>query len=181
MLPHPKSQHPTPVLETPMDGGALWAAVHGVAESWTRLSDFTLTFHFQALEKETATHSSVLAWRIPGTGEPGGLLSMGSQSRKRLKRLSSSSSTPRASLPVYLCRRHQVWESGILDDFYNLGTFTQAARYPQKSDYLSTGQLRRESYRSRAHPLANLSDVLSCLTSPGITLCRIMGKGEQCF
>ena len=103
------------------------------------------------------------------------------QSRTRLKRLSSSSSTPRASLPVYLCRRHQVWESGILDDFYNLGTFTQAARYPQKSDYLSTGQLRRESYRSRAHPLANLSDVLSCLTSPGITLCRIMGKGEQCF
>ena len=104
-----------------------------------------------------------------------------SQSRTRLKRLSSSSSAPRASLPVYLCPRHQVWESGILDDFYNLGTCTQAARYPRKSDYLSTGQLRRESYRSRAHLLANLSDVLSCLTSPGITLCRIMGKGEQCF
>ena len=61
-----------------MDGGALWAAVHGVARSQTRLSNFTLTFHFRALEKETATHSSVLAWRIPGTGEPGGLLSMGS-------------------------------------------------------------------------------------------------------
>ena len=54
------------------------AAVHGVAKSWTRLSDFTLTFHFHALEKEIATHSSVLAWRIPGTGEPGGLPSMGS-------------------------------------------------------------------------------------------------------
>ena len=51
-----------------MDGGAWWAAVHGVAKSQTRLSDFTFTFHFPALEKETATHSSVLAWRIPGTG-----------------------------------------------------------------------------------------------------------------
>ena len=61
-----------------MDGGAWWAAVHGVAESWTRLSDFTFTFHFHALEKEMATHSSVLAWRIPGTAEPDGLLSMGS-------------------------------------------------------------------------------------------------------
>ena len=54
-----------------MDGGAWWAAVHGVAEGRTRMSDFTFTFHFHALEKEMATHSSVLAWRIPGTGEPG--------------------------------------------------------------------------------------------------------------
>jgi len=61
-----------------MDGGAWWAAVHGVAKSWTRLSDFTFTFHFPALEKEMATHSSVLAWRIPGMGEPPGLPSMGS-------------------------------------------------------------------------------------------------------
>ena len=61
-----------------MDGGAWWAAVHGVAEGRTQLSDFTFTFHFNALEKEMATHSSVLAWRIPGTGEPGGLPSMGS-------------------------------------------------------------------------------------------------------
>ena len=60
-------------LENPMDGGAWWAAVHGVAKSWTRLSNFTFTFHFYALAKEMATHSSVLAWRIPGTGEPGGL------------------------------------------------------------------------------------------------------------
>ena len=65
-------------LKNPMDGGAWWAAVHGVAKSWTRLSDFTFTFHFHALEKEMATHSSVLAWRIPGTGEPRGLPSMGS-------------------------------------------------------------------------------------------------------
>ena len=59
-----------------MDGGAWWAAVHGVARSQAQLSDFTFTFHFHALEKEMATHSSVLAWRIPGTGEPGGLPSM---------------------------------------------------------------------------------------------------------
>ena len=65
-------------LENPMDGGAWWAAVHGVPKSWTRLSNFTFSFHFHAVEKEMATHSSVLAWRIPGTGEPGGLLPMGS-------------------------------------------------------------------------------------------------------
>ena len=65
-------------LENPMDGGAWWAAVRGVAKSRIRLSDFAFTFHFHALEKEMATHSSVLAWRIPGTGEPGGLPSMGS-------------------------------------------------------------------------------------------------------
>ena len=80
-----------------MDGGAWWAAVHGVAEVWTRLSDFTFTFHFHALEKEMATHSSVLAWRIPGTAEPGGLPSMELQSRTRLKRHSSSSSSSSSS------------------------------------------------------------------------------------
>ena len=61
-----------------MDGGAWLAAVHGVTNSWIRLRDFTFTFRFHALEKEMATHSSVLAWRIPGTGAPGGLPSMGS-------------------------------------------------------------------------------------------------------
>ena len=65
-------------LENPMDGGAWWAADYGVAQSRTQLRDFTFTFHFHALEKEMANHSSVLAWRIPGTGEPGGLPSMGS-------------------------------------------------------------------------------------------------------
>ena len=65
-------------LENPMDGGAWWAVVHGVAKSRTRLSNFTFTFHFHTLEKEMATHSSILAWRIPGMGEPGRLLSMGS-------------------------------------------------------------------------------------------------------
>ena len=65
-------------LENPRDGEAWWAAAYGVAQSRTRLSDFTFTFHFHALEKEMATHSSVLDWRIPGMGKPGGLLSMGS-------------------------------------------------------------------------------------------------------
>ena len=65
-------------LENPMDREAWWAAVQGVTKSQTRLSDFTFTFHFHALEKEMVTHSSVLAWRIPGTGEPGELTSMGS-------------------------------------------------------------------------------------------------------
>ena len=65
-------------LENPIDGGAWWAAVRGVAKSLTRLSEFTFTFHFCALEKEVATHSSALAWRIPGMREPGGLPSRGS-------------------------------------------------------------------------------------------------------
>ena len=71
--------HPTPVLlpEKSMDGGAWWAAVHGVAKSRTSLTDFTFTFYFHALEKEMATYSSVLAWRIPGMAKPGGLPSMG--------------------------------------------------------------------------------------------------------
>ena len=64
--------------ENPMDGGVWYVAVHGVTRSRTQLSNFTFTFHSHALEKEMATHSSVLAWRIPGTGEPGGLPSMGS-------------------------------------------------------------------------------------------------------
>ena len=81
-------------LESPRDGGAWWPAVHGIAKSRTRLSNFTFTFHFHALEKEMATHSSVLAWRIPGPGEPGGLYGVYgvAQSRTRLKRLSSNSS-----------------------------------------------------------------------------------------
>ena len=72
MAPHSNS-----CLENPMDGGAWWAAIHGVARSQTRLSDFTFNLHFHALEEEMATHSSVLAWRIPWTEEPGGLLSRG--------------------------------------------------------------------------------------------------------
>ena len=74
MAPHSS----TLAWKNPMDGGAWRAAVHGVAKSWTWLSDFILTFHFHALEKEMATHSSVFAWRVPGMGEPGGLPSTGS-------------------------------------------------------------------------------------------------------
>ena len=65
-------------LENPMDGRARWAAVHGVNRSRAQLSDFTFTFHFHALEKDMTTHSRILAWRIPGMGEPSGLPSMGS-------------------------------------------------------------------------------------------------------
>ena len=108
-------------LENPMDGGAWWAAVHGVTRSGTRLSDFTFTFHFHALEKEMETHSSILAYRIPGMGKPGGLLSMGvAQSRTRLTQLSSSSSSldrspfigPRRGIPnlVFFYKdRHENW------------------------------------------------------------------------
>ena len=80
MAPYSRQWHPTPVLLPGKShgGGAWWARVHGVTESRTRLSDFTFTFHSYASEKEMATHSSVLALRIPGTGEPGGLPSMGS-------------------------------------------------------------------------------------------------------
>ena len=85
------------VVENPMDEGAWWAAVHGVAKSWTRLSDFTFTFHFHALEKEMAAHSSVLAWRLPGTGEPGGLPSMGSH------RVGHDWSDLAAAAAVYIC------------------------------------------------------------------------------
>ena len=86
-------------LENPMDGGAWWAAVSGVAGSRTRLSDFTFTFHCHALEKEMATHSSVLAWRIPGTGAWWAAVYGVAQSRTRLTRLSSSSS----------CQSDLVW------------------------------------------------------------------------
>ena len=84
-----------------MDGGAWWAAVHGVAKSWTRLSNLTFTFHFHALEKEMATHSSVLAWRIPGTGKPGGLPSTGSH-RVRHDWIDLAAAAPEH--PIY-----QVW------------------------------------------------------------------------
>jgi len=89
MAPHSS----TLAWKNPMDGGAWKAAVLGVTKSRTRLSDFTFTFHFHALENEMATHSNVLALRIPGMAEPGGLLSMGSQSWTRLMWLSSSSTS----------------------------------------------------------------------------------------
>ena len=98
-----------------MGGGAWWAAVHGVMKSQTRLSDFTFTFHFHALEKEMATHSSVLAWRIPGTGAWWAAIYGVAQNRTRLKQLSSSSSSSivlnkytTSSLSIHLLMDTQV-------------------------------------------------------------------------
>ena len=89
-----------------MDGGACWAAVHGVAKSWTRLSNFTFTFHFHALEKEMATHSSVLAWRIPGDGGAWwAAVYEVAQSRTRLRQLSSSSM-------IHHCLNNHNWVGG---------------------------------------------------------------------
>ena len=102
-----------------MDGGAWWAAVHGVTKSQTRLSDFTFTFHFHALEKEMATHSGVLAWRIPGTAEPGGLLSAGSHRvRHDWSDLAAAAVSPRnicildvsSNFPNF---KQQSWETEI--------------------------------------------------------------------
>ena len=87
-----------------MDGGAWKAAVHGVAEGRTQLSEFTFTFHFHALEKEMATYSSVLAWRIPGKGEPGGLLSMGSH------RVGHGWSDLAAAAAGAICYLFNIWE-----------------------------------------------------------------------
>ena len=99
-----------------MDGGTWQAAVHGVAKSPTRLSDFTFTFHFHALEKKMATYSSVLAWRIPGMGEPGGLPSLGSHRVGHYKRLSSSSSSSskgvKTKIRVWLPSEKQVYTEG---------------------------------------------------------------------
>ena len=114
-------------LENPMDGGAWWAVVHEL-KSWTQLSDFTYTFHFHALEEEMATHSNTLAWRISGTGESGGLLSMGSQSRTRLKQLSSSSS-------------RYTWNQKV--NFYDNWSSLQKLELQegQKDEWISSGRL----------------------------------------
>ena len=89
-------------LENPMDGGAWWAAVHGIAKSQTWVSNFTFTFHFHALEKEIAAHSSVLAWRIPGTKEPGGLPSMGSHRVRHDWSDLAAAAVSHAKLPVFV-------------------------------------------------------------------------------
>ena len=96
-----------------MDGGAWWAVVHGVARSRTWLSASTFAFHFHALEKDMATHSSVLAWRIPGMAEPGGLVNGVAQSWKRLKPLSSSSSNSSSSSYSYHTSEERVNMSAV--------------------------------------------------------------------
>ena len=91
-----------------MDGGAWWAAVHGVSKSRTRLSDFPFTFHFHALEKEMATQSSVLAWRIPGTGELGGLPSMGLHRVGHILVTKPPPNQPKVHIPWLGSPRNQV-------------------------------------------------------------------------
>ena len=117
-------------LENPMDGGAWWAAVHGVSKSRTRLSDFTFIFHFHALEKEMATHSSVLVWRIPGTRGAWWAAVYGvAQSQTRLKRLSSSSSTS----------TYQFWGDTIQPIMQSNLKFSQKARMTvpsRETDYI---------------------------------------------
>ena len=99
-------------LENPMDGGAWWAAVHGVAKSWMWLGDFAFTFHFHALEKEMAIHSSVLAWRIPETGEPGGLLPMG---LRRVRHDWSDLAAAAAAIYLSHCLMNQVDKNDNVD------------------------------------------------------------------
>ena len=122
-------------LENPMDRGAWWAAVHGVAKSQRRLSDFTFPFHFHALEKEMATHSSVLAWRIPGTGEPGGLPSMGSHRVRWLKWLSSSSN---CSVYLGFCLRTALRSKQQIaySDWLNFSTFSNVLTWLKLMSYL---------------------------------------------
>ena len=104
--------------ENPIDGGAWWAAVQGVTKSRTRLSDFTFTFNFHALEKEMATHSSILAWRIPGTGEPSGLPSMG------LHRVGHDWSDLAAAAAAYTMEYYSAikkWKRAIFNNIDGLG------------------------------------------------------------
>ena len=128
-------------LENPMDGGAWKAAAHGVAEGQTRLSDFTFTFHFHALEKEMATHSSVLAWRIPGKGEPSGLLSMGSHRvRHDWGDLTAAAATcsilfPLATISVWISSHPnvKVWRAsvhGVTKSRTWLSDWTEIKRQP---------------------------------------------------
>ena len=110
-------------LENPMDGGAWWVAVHGVTKSRTWLSDFPFTFHFHALEKEMATHSRVLAWRIPGTEEPGGLPSMGSH---RVGHDWSNLASAAISIYVYNLLMKQC--------YLGIYTFWEDSKMKQRSD-----------------------------------------------
>ena len=120
-------------LENPMDGGAWWAAVHVVTKSPTWLSDFTFTFHFHSLEKEMATHSSVLAWRIPGMGEPGGLPSMESHRvRYDWSDLAAAAAThPDFTSPIFFSMLSKFLLKPL--SFYFLGLFFSSSLFSKFS------------------------------------------------
>ena len=130
-------------LENPVDGGAWWAVVHGVAKTQTWLSDFTFTFHFHALEKEMATHSSVLAWRNPGTGEPGGLPSMGSH------RVGRNWSDLAAAAATYT----HNFNLTILDSYLMLDTFVSFTLFTKLGFFSKpkTSTLKRTKFWSTKH------------------------------
>ena len=155
-------------LETPMDGGAWWAAVHGVVKSRTQLSDFTFTFHFHALEKEMAIHSSVLAWRIPGTVEPGGLPSMGLHSRTRLKRLSSSSKDgwqpPEARREAWKCISLTASRSN--NPTYVISGFWPPELWGNKSLLLKATQFVVICYSGPSKLIYSTQEVLTFLQQP---------------
>ena len=143
-----------------MDRGAWWAAVHGVAKSWTWLSDFPFTFHFYALEKEMATHSSVLAWRIPGTVEPGGLPSVGSH---RVGHDWSDTATA-AAAKVIMDRGdwrgivHGVAESSDMTDNWEL---TKIMVVTQQSKYTKTHWIVETS---EFYFIWSISQIFKCYT-----------------
>ena len=155
-----------------MGGGAWWAAVHGIAKSRTRLSDFTSTFHFRALEKEMATHFSVLAWRIPGTGSLVAAVYGVTQSRRWLKRLSSSSSKEDEVTLWELMEAYSVvW---ILADFlWSVESYLAPDWYPLACDHFSVVFLRHcagtgSEVNGPSHLPAVLKSQNSSTWSPGL-------------
>ena len=134
-------------LENPMNGGALWAAVHGVAKSRTRLRDFIFTFHFHVLEQEMATHSSVLAWRIPGTAEPGGLPSVGSHRiRHDWSDLAAAAAGWPMGFPGSSAGKESAWKAGDPSSIPELG------RFPGRED----GTLHQYSFLEKPHEQRSL-------------------------
>ena len=167
-----------------MDGGTWWAAVHGVAKSQTRLSSFTFTFHFHALEKEMATHSSVLAWRIPGTGDPGGLPSVGvTQSWTGLKWLSSSSSSSRQTIYSLNGILHSNRKQQTIDTYSDGSQGYQVEwKKPISEGYTLYNSICWLFFLSflflpPSLPLPFLSPVLPFSTQGLNVACRIFGRG----
>ena len=130
-----------------MDGGAWWATVHGVAKSQTRLSDFTFTFHFYALEKEMATHSSVLAWRIPGTVEPGGLPSMGSH-----------------RVGHNWCDLAAAAAKGIIDLYQLQPVYSTEQHCPMKNIQHKTSQTNSDKFTQSQHLMHTLHKSFLCIS-----------------